>query len=167
MNAKKRICSLLLVGIAAVSAYSQQTWYVSPAGTGNVFSKENPGNIEGLNAKLQETSGKVSGTIQVFFKGGDYFLSKPLVITNSEAGRAKDSLILSGMKGEKAVISGGRPVSKWEKTGKGIFRAKVPAGTDFRQLYVSGKWLSEPEPPTVKMKMISARITVVWVLIKR
>lgn len=139
MNTKKQTVSFLIFVFTALFAYPQETLYVAPAGAGNVFSNEQPGNIEGLNTKLREVRGKVSGTITVFFKGGEYLLNKTLEITSSEAGGKKDSLILSGIRGEKAILSGGRKVILWEKSGKGIFKAKVPAGTDFRQMYVNGK----------------------------
>ena len=147
MNTKKIIFSCLIVVFSVIFAYPQQTLYVSADGTGNNFSKEQPGNIEGLNEKLKEVWKNSTGTVTVFFRGGEYQLNKTLEFTSKEAGSKKDSLILSGIRGEKAILSGGRKVTRWEKSGKGIFKAKVPEGTDFRQLYVNGKMAIRARTP--------------------
>jgi hypothetical protein len=133
--------------LATVQAQSQETLFVSTVGAGASFSKEKPGNVEELTSKLREVRSKHPGTIIVFFRGGEYLLNQSLTITNHETGTKKDSLILMGIQGEKVTLSGGRKITQWEKSGKGIFKAKVPAGTDFRQLYVNGKMAVRARTP--------------------
>ena len=147
MSSKNQIILSLCLVVASLMAHSQETLYVSAIGTGTGFSKEQPGNIEALSSKLREVRSKHAGTVVVLFKGGEYFLNKPLEITNLETGGKKDSLIFSAMQGEKVTLSGGRKITQWEKSGKGVFKAKVPAGTDFRQLYVNGKMAIRARTP--------------------
>jgi hypothetical protein len=147
MSLKKQTAVLLSLVFATFFAQSQEILFVSAVGAGTTFSKEQPGNIEGLTSKLREVRSKHPGTIIVFFRGGEYLLNQSLTITNHETGTKKDSLILMGIQGEKVTLSGGRKITQWEKSGKGIFKAKVPAGTDFRQLYVNGKMAVRARTP--------------------
>ena len=147
MNSKKQTVLFLLLVFATFVAQAQETFYVSTVGAGTTFSKEQPGNIEGLTSKLREVRSKHAGTITVIFNGGEYLLNQPLEITNRETGGKKDSLMLMAAEGEKVTLSGGKKIAKWEKSGKGIFKTKVPAGTDFRQLYVNGKMAVRARTP--------------------
>ncbi len=143
----KQIILFLALIFGSLPSQSQEPLYVSTIGKGSTFSKEQPGNIEALTAKLREVRSSRPGTIRVIFKGGEYLLNKPLEFTGKEAGGKKDSLILTGAIGEKVTLSGGRQVLSWEKSGKGIFKATVAAGTDFRQLYVNGKMAIRARTP--------------------
>ena len=147
MISKTKVILFLTLIFGSLLSQAQEPLYVSTNGKGSAFSKEQPGHIEELAAKLRDVRNSHPGTIMVIFKGGEYLLNKPLELTNKETGGKKDSLILMGIHGEKVTLSGGRKVTQWEKSGKGIFKATVPAGTDFRQVYVNGKMAIRARTP--------------------
>ena len=146
-NSLLKVTILLLMVLSIRLAYGQTSLYVSPAGDGNQFSEKNPGNIEELTAKLQDVRSKTRGTINVYVNGGEYFLQKPLEITQLHTGDKKDTLNICGMQGSKAVLSGGRKITSWEESANGIYRSKLPAGSNFRQLYVNGKMAVRSRTP--------------------
>lgn len=145
----KWINILLLVFLTgmAFTASPQPSLYVSPNGTGSAYSKENPGHVNGLTAKIAELRKSVPGKINVFFEGGIYFLEKPLNLTNRETGNGKDTLILESIGENRVILSGGQRIEHWEKAGKGIWKAKIPKGIYFRQLYVNGKMAVRARTP--------------------
>ena len=84
MNTNIRTILFLIFCFTSFLANSQQSLYVSTNGSGTVFSKEQPGNVEALTSKIREMREKASGTINVCFGEGEYQLSKPLIITDKE-----------------------------------------------------------------------------------
>ncbi len=146
MKSKNILFLVLFAGMAFV-AYPQQVLYVSPNGAGFAFSENNPGHISKLSVKIPEVRKSVTGKITVLFKNGTYYLDKPLIITNRETGDRKDTLVLESISGDQVILSGGQRIKQWEKAGKGIWKAKIPGGTDFRQLYVNGKMAVRARTP--------------------
>ena len=43
------------------------------------------------------------------------------------------------IKKKTAVLSGGRTVSQWKQVKNGVYKAALPSGVNFRQLYVNDK----------------------------
>jgi hypothetical protein len=84
--------------------------------------------------------------IVVELAGGVYRLSKPLILD------AADSHITWRSKaGERAVISGGLPITGWregEYLGKAVWIADVPQGSQFTQVWVNGERRSWPKLPS-------------------
>src|SRR4051794_29214036 len=68
----------------------------------------------------------------VVLAGGTYQLSQPITLTAADSG-----ITWSAAPGARPVISGGRPVTGWKKSGN-LWSAPVPAGLKTRQLYVNG-----------------------------
>lgn len=77
---------------------------------------------------------------QVILRAGTYFLAQPLVLTSEDAGTAEHPVVYTAAKGEKAIISGGQPITGWSKGDDGLWHAPVPEAKtgawDFRQLRV-------------------------------
>lgn len=126
------LCSL------SFTAFSQTNLYVSPKGAGNSFSLKSPGSLEHVLIKLKALSKNKPVEIVVHLKGGTYSLTKPILINLSENSGERYGVVFKSMKGERALISGGKKISGWVPAGNGIFKAKVH-GLAFRQLYVDGK----------------------------
>lgn len=122
------------------TAFSQTTLYVSPEGSGNAFSLQSPGSLEQVVGKLKTADKE---TI-VYLKGGTYDLSRTFLLEDlSRAHR----ITFSSAPGERAVISGGRKITGWKSAGKGIYKVRVPQGSQFRQLYVNGKMAVRARTP--------------------
>lgn len=142
-----KIVFVALLIMACSKVFSQVSLFVSTDGKSMEFSSQKPGNIENLNSKIQSIRKLQSGTIRVMFRGGVYLLSKPFEITSNDAGRDKDSLILTAVAGEKVLFSGGRKVVNWAPFMNGIYMARLSAGTEFRQIYVNGKMAIRARTP--------------------
>jgi hypothetical protein len=146
MNTRK-IESFILLVLLTSFTFAQQELYVSPNGNGDLFTEDNPGSIESLADKLERIRKRAKGDIKVFLKGGYYYLDKTLLLTEKTTGDKTDTVTITGAEDEKVILSGGKKVSKWEKVGNGIFRSRLPEGTDFRQLYVNGKMAVRARTP--------------------
>jgi len=87
------------------------------------------------------TSGVENG-IQIRIKGGVYFLYEPLFIRPEDSGTDKSPTSIQGEANEKVIISGGKEVTGWKKSGR-LWVADVPTFNgrpfDFRQLWINGK----------------------------
>jgi regulation of enolase protein 1 (concanavalin A-like superfamily) len=78
--------------------------------------------------------------VVVELAGGVYRLSAPLRFTSADSGRNGHSVTWQALPGQAPVISGGRAVRGWtlHDSDANIWVAKVPKGSDSRQLYVDG-----------------------------
>lgn len=80
--------------------------------------------------------------ITIYMKGGTYALYEPVFIRPEDSGTCDSPTVIRSADGEKAVLSGGIPVTDWKKQGK-VWVADVPAFNgrplDFRQLWVNGE----------------------------
>jgi hypothetical protein len=129
--------STILLCTISWGAWGQTTLYVSPNGSGNAYTLQSPGNLEQV---MQKAS---NGSI-IYLKGGTYHLSKTLLVDRNVSFRS--------VPGEQAMISGGRRITGWTSAGNGVYKAKVPAGSRFRQLYVNGKMAVRARTPNRQHK---------------
>lgn len=142
----KKLIGFLLSIVHISVVYAQDTLYVSPTGSGDLFSREAPGNVDAVGHKLAGIE-EPRRNITVLFLGGLYELEQPLLISSKEKNKNIDTLVLAGSTTAKAILSGGRRVTGWKNTGKGIYKASLPETTDFRQLYVEGKMAVRARTP--------------------
>ncbi len=92
-------------------------------------------------------AGKQPPSIQI--RGGTYFLEQPIVL------KPEDSrLVLAAYRGERPVLSGGRPITGWHETSLGdkkIWAADLPAAHggkwQFRELWVNGRRATRARHP--------------------
>jgi Right handed beta helix region len=92
--------------------------------------------------QLREKAGERSReTVTVCMRGGNYFLSEPLVIKPEDSG-----LQLVAYGSETPVLSGGRPITRWREAmvdGKPLWTADLPEARAgkwiFRELWVNGR----------------------------
>jgi|GEM_PF-6098233 len=81
----------------------------------------------------------LSDNATVWLRGGTYFIERPLVFSSSDCGTGTFAVAYSSYPGERAVISGGRPITGWTRAGSNRWQAVVPevatGGWFFSQLY--------------------------------
>lgn len=142
----KKLITIIISIVNIFVAYTQDTLYVSPVGSGEMFNRESPGSVESLNRKLASVD-EPRRNITVFFLGGLYELKQPLLISSKEKNKNIDTLILAGSSSEKVILSGGCRVTGWKNAGKGIYKVSLPETADFRQLYVDGKMAVRARTP--------------------
>lgn len=88
--------------------------------------------------------GKIEAPVTVTLRGGNYFLAEPFELTPEDGGTAEFPVTYTAHEGETPVLSGGRPVSGWEKRdlrGRQVWTAKLesplPKGATSRSLWVN------------------------------
>ncbi|GAA4216227.1 hypothetical protein [Microbispora amethystogenes] len=79
--------------------------------------------------------------VTVEFLDGTYRLTSPLRFDAADSGRNGHTVTWRAARGAAPVLSGATPVTGWEidDAATGVYRARVSAGSDSRQLYVDGK----------------------------
>ena len=131
----------LLTLITVVVSFSKNL-YVSPSGNdSNSGTKEFPfQSIQcARNAIREIIKQEQNEDIFVYFKGGIYRITEPLIFGLSDSGSEEFSITYTAYENEAPIISGGKPITGWEKRADGLWQAKVPAGnTNFRELFVNG-----------------------------
>ncbi len=69
--------------------------------------------------------------IRVFFKGGNYALHKPLELGKKDSGTAESSIVYQSVKGETAILSGGKRITGFSKvTDPEILKRLLPETRD-------------------------------------
>lgn len=128
-------------GIASIKS-GGQTFYVSPSG-----SDANPGTMSApfqspaaAQAAVRAANSAQTGDIAVYLADGTYRLNAPLVFNAADSGKNGCRILYKAVLGQSPVLNGGILISNWTlfDAGKNIWRAAVPPGRNFRQLYVNG-----------------------------
>ena len=138
----KRFCKLYLIVSCIVFSvtisYAQTSIFVSPVGKDtNPGTKEKPYATIG---KAQIEARQIKGGVNIFLRGGTYYLTQPVVITSQDSRPDNAPAIFKAFSGESVIISGAVPLKlKWGEYKNGIWQAKVEKDLIFDQLFVNGK----------------------------
>ena len=149
----RKIFLLLVVAAVAQGA----TLYVSTSGRAGWSGKLAEPNAQGTDGPLPTLaaardsirslrSGGLREAITVLVRGGFYSLSEPFVLTPEDSGRPDQPITYAAYPGERPIISGGGPITGWQKGEKNIWAANAP--WYFRQLFVSGRRTQRARTPT-------------------
>ncbi len=114
--------------------------HVSPDGSGNHFTKKNPGSLAGAREKIRALNTTMSGHLVVSLYGGTYSLDSTFFLGPEDSGNNGFSVIWQAAPGEVPVLSGGKEITGWKLSDneKNIWKTNV-GKLNFRQLYVNGK----------------------------
>ena len=107
-------------------------YFVSPDGADS-----NPGTKRRPFANLRRArdAARLGGGITIFLRAGTHYLPEPLVLTEADSGTTWRSST-----GELAVVSGGlKLILGWGTYRNGIWKASVPSGLHFDQLFLNGQ----------------------------
>jgi hypothetical protein len=137
----------LAPGLAAAPAASAapprvRTFYVSAAGSGTHCSRARPCSLTGAQQAVRRAlAGRGRGGITVLVGDGTYRLAAPPKFGPADSGGPGDPVTWAAAPGAHPVISGGTRVTGWTESdpARGIWSAKVPAGTATRQVYIDGR----------------------------
>lgn len=142
---------LLSLPVIAQAELPADTIYVAPDG-----SDDGSGAIDAPLATLAAARDRArllrrpdrQEPLAIALRGGTYFLREPLVLTPEDSGTAEAPLLICSFPGERAVISGGIPLSGFEETPDGWWRAPYPDNLpDAISLYVNGVRRGRPRLP--------------------
>lgn len=106
-------------------------YFVAPDGA-----DANPGTKRKPFATLRRArdAARASGGTSILMRGGTHYLPEPLVLTEADSGTTWRSAT-----GELAVVSGGiKLILGWGTYRNGIWKANVPSGLHFDQLFLNG-----------------------------
>ncbi|WP_157558117.1 PDZ domain-containing protein [Niabella aurantiaca] len=137
MNKKRTAAIFLLTMWSLVhAAFAQTKIFVAPAG-----SDRNTGTVRAPFKSLHKALSVASagkGDATVYLRGGTYYLDTTVIIRADQLRAA--SLTISRYKDESVTISAGKQLQPhWLPFHKGIYKASVPAGIVFEQLFVNGR----------------------------
>ena len=138
------LLAALLVGLACCTGLGAE-FYVSPKGRDT-----NEGSRRRPFASFQRAQEAVrtwrqahaDDAVTVTFREGTYPLNSTLIFSPGDSGASKDRPVrYEAERGEKVVVSGGRPITGWQKdpAHPGLWKAQVQEGWQFNQLWVNGR----------------------------
>ncbi len=89
--------------------------------------------------------------IRVIVAEGNYFMDKPLILTEEDSGKEGAPLTFTAAEGARPVFVGGIPIHNWVKVSYKLWKANVPEvsryGLYFEQLYMNGKRVVRAKSP--------------------
>jgi hypothetical protein len=90
------------------------------------------------------------GDVTVLIEGGTHFLAAPLKFTADDTPAIRETTVTYKPNPQSAapvVLSGGGQVNGWQPAGR-LWTTKVPAGWNFRELFVNGERRTRARSPT-------------------
>ena len=141
---------------------AQSAYYIDPV-NGNDNNSGTAANsafktIHKARMAVRTVNGNMTGDIQVFLRGGVYYIDSTISFYNYDSGTNGYNIIYRPYNNEQPVISGGALVSIWSlfDAQKNIYSAPILPGMDFRQLYVMGKRAIRAREPDLTDSSTSA-----------
>lgn len=138
--------TLLLTSLAEAPAAE---FYVAPGGDDTAAgSRDEPfatltAARDAIRRMKQRNGGALSEPITVYVRGGLHCLDDPLLLLPEDSGTRDCPIVYQSAGDEKPILSGGRPIGNWQKTGAGHWTATLPevAAGDwyFHQLFARQK----------------------------
>jgi len=146
-----RVINICFFGILFSSCVTPTFYDVDPACTFEFHvaptgSDKNPGTeakpfqtITHARDSVAKITGKMTGDIVVYFHGGTYEISEPVVFDANDSGTNGHKVIYKAATGQTPIVSGGKAVKNWQlhDKKKNIYKAAV-GELEFRQIYVNG-----------------------------
>jgi parallel beta-helix repeat protein len=146
----------VLLGVAAANCGTADlTLYVSPTGDDDwsgALASANAAGTDGPLATLTaardviralKAQSKPDQPVRVVLRKGTYALGEPFVLTVEDSGTEQAPITYAAYPDEKPVISGGVPVTGWQKGPDGLWTTQLPGAVGgawaLRQLFVNGE----------------------------
>ncbi len=82
-----------------------------------------------LDRARRAVQGEPGGKHAVMMRGGNYFLSAPLVFSANDSGSAPSPITYENYPCETPVISGGKPITGWKNTSGNVWTAQLISGS--------------------------------------
>jgi hypothetical protein len=130
------------LSIARADDPVEQTFFVSPDGTGTDCTSDAPCVLTTAQAEVEALTSTMTGDLIVQLAGGTYSLgSGGLSFGPSDSGQNGFQVSYVAEPGQTPILSGGQTVTGWSlhDAAKNVWQAPVPVGTRSRQLYVNGQ----------------------------
>ncbi|MGL5929023.1 MAG: right-handed parallel beta-helix repeat-containing protein [Dermatophilaceae bacterium] len=126
---------------------AQVDLYAAPAGTGSACTQEAPCSLTAARDAARAANDAMQGDVVVNLAGGRYALTETFTLDGQDSGGNGHQVVYRSDPAQPAVLSGGREITGWQKQPDGSYRASVPDGTTFRQMWVEGKTTTRARNP--------------------
>lgn len=117
------------------------TYFVSPNGNdSNIGTEDAPfATLERARDAIRVAKDTLNKPLFVVLLAGTYFLDKPFVLGSQDSGTKDSPITYQAKRGHEVVLSGGSIIDNWTlyDRSKNIYKATLPKGTLFRQLYAN------------------------------
>ncbi len=146
---KKNFCfKIIFLGIALLTTTAgfPADFYVSPDGDDAYAGTRDrpfatPGRaIEAAREFFSDSSGE---DCYIWLEGGTFRISSPLILNAGIWQNGENALYVKRLPGEQPVISGGQPITGWEKQPGGLWEATLPGhlqdGWETRELFIDNR----------------------------
>jgi len=140
---KAGLLLLILIGVAAKSAYSVTLYMAVNGKDSNSGTKEAPlATLAGARDKIRalRNAGNTE-SVQVIIADGKYFMKEPVTFTPQDAGTSTTSVTYIAEKNAKPVFYAGAEIKGLEAVNSHLWRVLIPEvqryGWNFEQLYVN------------------------------
>jgi parallel beta-helix repeat protein len=139
-----------------VSPSGRDTWSgtlpaANDAGTDGPFATIGRARDAVRDRRARRDPGAARAPVTVALRGGTYRLGGPLRFGPDDSGDEGSPVVYRSYPGERAVWSGGRRITGWEKGRDGVWTVRVPEVADgswyFRSLWVNGARRLRPRLP--------------------
>ncbi|MDP8981430.1 MAG: hypothetical protein M3O35_12670 [Acidobacteriota bacterium] len=138
-----------LLTLTGTTPTKSVTFYVAPSGKDSwsgTLAAPNSAGTDGPFATLEHARATVAALnkagltqIHVQFRGGTYYLPATEMMTAADSGSPTLAITYENYPGENPVFSGGVRIQNWTKTGGNIWKATLPASTQyFENLFYNG-----------------------------
>jgi hypothetical protein len=116
------------------------TLHVAPDGRGSACSTHQPCALTTARDRARALVPDATGEVVVELQGGTYRLTGPFRLGRQDSGRPGHPVVYRAAAGQTPVLSGAARITGFSRVdaAKNIYRAKVPAGTAGRELFVNG-----------------------------
>ena len=134
-------CNIAFTALSAFWVNAAVNIYVSPAGNdSNPGSSDKPVATLAAAQKLARSSAGHQ-PVNVWLRGGTYYLPDTLVFTGEDSGTKDAPVIFQNYQGEKPVITGGVRLDHldWQPYTNGIFQTSVRADLQTEEIFVNGE----------------------------
>jgi hypothetical protein len=127
-------------GAQAAPSHTSDVLYVSPAGRGTSCSTIAPCDLDTARDRVRSVVPQAAGDVVVELSGGTYRLTSPFTLGVQDSGTPGHRVVYQAAPGQTPLLSGAVRVTGFTQVDapKNIYRAKVPAGTASRELFVNG-----------------------------
>jgi hypothetical protein len=154
------LAGLLMAAVACASGVSGQpiAIYVAPSGDDTSSGTEARPfvTLERGRDEIRKLKGggPLKGRVTVYLRGGVYRIEKTVEFTPEDSGTEQAPITYAACEGERPVISGGRPITGWQKGFSGaLWTVTVPDVKEgrwyFHQLFVNGERRTRARTPNV------------------
>lgn len=132
------LSAVVLLSLLMTAQGQSHELYISTIGRDT-----NPGTIDQPLAGFEAAQVKIRslrGPVTVYVRGGTYFLKKPVVFTPADSRPPGEGVEYKSYPSERVMISGAVALKvQWQRHKGNIYKAAVPPGLLFDQLFVNGE----------------------------